>query len=189
MQRKDFRKSAKSLDEIITSFVKTENAFRIGGNLLKLTEEDVSLILGIPLAGKDLFPVGIISRSNLDEEYSVFLNKHFERDERINQKTLSKRIKTMIDKKIGDEDLIKLLLLLLVITFLFPNNSSYLQWGFIPKLLNLKNMNSISWAKAIHGHVSKNVEKFAKDPRSMPGCSMILLVCVITCQVTLEYLN
>ena len=100
---------------------------------------------------------------------------------------MGKRLKILIDRGDGGVDLVKLLILLMIITFLFPNNQTYLQWGFIPKLLNLKTLNSISWPKAIHGHVSKNVEKFAEDPRSMPGCSMILLVCTSSYYKVIKY--
>jgi len=82
----------------------------------------------------------------------------------------------MINEETGNVDFVKLLLLLLVITFLFPNNQSYLQWGFLTKVLNLKKLNSISWPRAICTNILKNVEKYCADPRSTPGCTMVLMV-------------
>lgn len=134
--RQDLRKSASNLDDIITSFDEKQNAFKIGNKLLKISPEEVSLIFGMPLAGEDLFPIPASNKASAMESFSNFLTANFQEEDIISQKTVTKRLNTLLEEEKGNEDLVKLLLLLLVITFLFPNNQSYMQWGFLSKLLN-----------------------------------------------------
>lgn len=176
IERQNIRKSASNLDQLITSFSIKEKAFKIGNKLLKITPEEVSLIFGMNLSGEDLFPIPTSNKATAMESFSEFLTTNFEENDIISQKTVTRRLKKMIEEENGNEDLVKLLLLLLIITFFFPNNQNYMQWGFLSKLLNLKKLNSISWPRAICENVMKNVQKYYANPRSTPGCTMVLLV-------------
>lgn len=146
--------------------------------MLKITPKEVSLIFGMPLDGEELFPIPASSKASAMESFSDFLIYNFKKENVISRKTVTSKLNSMIKQKKGDKNLIKLLVLLLVITFLFPNNQSYLPWGFLGKLLNLKKMNSISWPRAICQNILKNVKTYHADPRNTPGCTMVLLVCI-----------
>lgn len=76
----------------------------------------------------------------------------------------------------NEYDLPKLFLILAFITFFFPDNQRMLSWGYLKYIINVEQMNKVSWPLSIHHSFMKSLKFFHKAPRNMSGCSMLLLV-------------
>src|SRR5574338_473536 len=68
-----------------------------------------------------------------------------------------------------ETDFPKLIIILAMITFFFPDNQRYFPWGYIPYILDQNKMNSVSWPVSIHHSLIRALTTFKTKPRNMPG--------------------
>lgn len=83
---KTVRKSSLALDHLISCFSVDEECFNVGSKKLKLTAKDISLIFGLPLHGKDIFPVPKMPFQAIPNNCQQFVQRHFGQIDHITKK-------------------------------------------------------------------------------------------------------
>lgn len=175
---KESKKHQENLDEIYSCYSPQEDMFVFGEEQMKITEKDVSLLFYMPVEGSNIVKTTKMTNRTIPSECKDFILRNFKSEPIINRNLIEARIKeeTVKKKKDFEEDLPLLLIMDILVTFFFPNNQQKLRWGFVPFILDIDKMNSVSWPKTIQSNFSKNVKKFMHNPRNMSGCSMLPLV-------------
>ena len=173
-----FTKSSTTLDDIIETFSINDEAFKVGNIFLKIKPEDIAIIFSLPLSGVNIFPVPKMSLQILPDNCKDFVLRNFGTIEHITKDLTISKINNVLETQQfqHENDFPKLLIILAMITFFFPDNQRYLPWGYIPYILDQNKMNSVSWPVSIHHSLIRALTTFKTKPRNMPGCSMLPIV-------------
>ncbi|KAL5731198.1 hypothetical protein ACHQM5_003952 [Ranunculus cassubicifolius] len=75
-----------------------------------------------------------------------------------------------------DDEMIKMLVLLLGCTFLFPNSILTIGKSFLKHIDSIEEMKRISWPKMIHSELMKRIETYKDEPKKLSSCVFILKV-------------
>ncbi|KAM1585003.1 hypothetical protein ACFX1Z_037923 [Malus domestica] len=167
------KKSESDVRDIIKCYNSRTMSFQFGSTSASLTTEDMAEILGLPQEGEELKLKG--SRSYKSD----FVERYFN----------AKRVyKTLVDKALDEaikgkretdvEDVVRLILIELCITFLLCNSGQVTSWNLVKYCEDLESVSRYSWAKAVadvlHEGLEKRTGRF--KPYSVPGCVVAIML-------------
>ena len=119
-----------------------------------------------------------MSFGSIPDNCKRFVLRNFGKVDHISREHTIQRIENMLvsNETEYENDLPKLILILAIITFFFPDNQRELAWGYLQYIIDEKKINQVSWPLCIHQSLVRNLKAFKSKPRNMPGCSMLPLV-------------
>lgn len=175
---KECRKSTLTVDILISTFSDENEDFKIGKKSLKIMTEDIALLFGLPIHGKNLFPLPKSSFQHLSDYCKEFVVRNFGIVDHITKIHTIARINFVFENENYQyqTDLPKLIIILAMITFFFPDNQMYLPWGYLQYLIDEEKMFDVSWPLTIQCSLLCSLKVFKSKPRQMSGCSMLILV-------------
>ncbi|PRQ17481.1 putative aminotransferase-like, plant mobile domain-containing protein [Rosa chinensis] len=172
----DCKKSESDINEIIQCYNSNSKCFEFGSRSASLTPEDISAILGLPQEGETLRVTGLFG---VNRYTSDFVERYFKDEKRVKKTLVDDGLeKALQGKRETDrEDVVRLIILELFITFLFCNAGSTIGWKLVRCCEELENMSRYSWAKAVADFLSSTLEKTSGQygPYSTGGCVVVLL--------------
>ncbi|KAL6182319.1 hypothetical protein ACLB2K_043742 [Fragaria x ananassa] len=172
----DCKKSESDINDIIRCYNSNSMCFEFGSTSASLTPEDISVILGLPQEGETLKVRGLFG---VNRYTSDFVERYFMDEKRVKKTMVDDGLdKALQGKRETDrEDVVRLIILELFITFLFCNAGSTIGWKLVRCCEELENMSRYSWAKAVADFLSSTLEKTCGQygPYSTGGCVIVLL--------------
>ena len=113
-----------------------------------MTPNDISIIFGLPLSGKSIFPLPKMSFGSIPDNCKRFVLRNFGKVDHISREHTIQRIENMLvsNETEYENDLPKLILILAIITFFFPDNQRELAWGYLQYIIDEKKLTKS------HGH-------------------------------------
>ncbi|KAM5572232.1 hypothetical protein ABKV19_012344 [Rosa sericea] len=172
----DCKKSESDINDIIQCYNSNSKCFEFGSRSASLTPEDISVILGLPQEGETLRVTGLFG---VNRYTSDFVERYFKDEKRVKKTLVDDGLeKALQGKRETDrEDVVRLIILELFITFLFCNAGSTIGWKLVRCCEELENMSRYSWAKAVADFLSSTLEKTSGQygPYSTGGCVVVLL--------------
>ncbi|KAK9927027.1 hypothetical protein M0R45_024232 [Rubus argutus] len=172
----DCKKSESDINDIVQCYNSNTMCFEFGSTSVSLTPEDVSVILGLPQEGETLKVRGVFG---VNRYTSDFVERYFKDEKRVKKTLVDDGLeKALQGKRETDrEDVVRLILLELFITFLFCNAGSTIGWKLVKCCEELENISRYSWPKAVADFLSGSLEKTSGQfgPYSTGGCVIVLL--------------
>jgi hypothetical protein len=176
----------KALFALLDCYSQDDVGFIISNNLIKFTVEDVAVLLGLKAFGVDIEK----NCSHDKHKESTLFKKYFDGKRSIYKDQISDRIVQLLeDENHVRDDVVLLIITYICITILFSNSANRLLWSHTPYFDDLKKMQDVNWAAAVHSFLvdklnencrRKMLPKEHKDFQDtnsvMGGCTIILLV-------------
>ena len=142
------------LDSLLQRFDDRSNKFRIGASLVSFRPQDVALILGLRCVGDAVVFHKKKPRSAFE---SRFLSKAYER----NKDSIKKTLEQVVRERGEEENFVKLLMVYLMGTILFPNTSCSVPVWIVDYVDDLPAMGRFAWAQATHKWIMEDVPQAA----------------------------
>ena len=161
-----------STDRIIDSYDNKEKKFNIGNKYMTIEENDIWLILGI-LSGDTKLKLKYAPKCHSEFVlwcFGIGIKK-------INPKAISDALDHALNIEGQDsiEDVARLLILYLCITFLFATKGNRLKWGFLYYVEDINAMITYNWSAAIINDIMSTIED-----KNVSGCVVALQVKTMT---------
>ena len=179
------KKSDVALTMLLQAYdVKTER-FIFCGKRLRISPKDVCQILGLPERGE------IPPRPGKGAYQSTFVDEYFVGLDRIKKTSIEDALdiaadkickgKKAVDK--NNKDVVRLILLMLFSTFLFPNAGMTISWDLVKNCEDLDKIGEYGWGKAIENFLTKSIKalkgkKNEQGSHAMGGCAVLILVSI-----------
>ena len=183
------RISTKCIKAILYKWDAGRRGLTIAGNFLEFTAEDLSVVLGVPCHGKCVHWDGIKIKSQILKDHFHDNASRFSRDE------VKEKLKNLAGKcdKESVEMFVKMFVLLIFATILFPTNNYHPPHSIFVYVDNLNELGHYGWGQAIYQYLlssiqiaKKAIEQYPEKMHYMDGCVVGLLVrdsCLVILQV------
>ncbi|KAF9614710.1 hypothetical protein IFM89_019838 [Coptis chinensis] len=167
-------KTTSSIISVIGTYSYEEDAFRIGDKLLKLSEKDIALTLGLPLEGK---MVQVFPRNTYKAPKSDFYLRNFEGEGVLQKSVVVDTIKNSLIRRniytLGD--FVKLVIMYMAATIFFPSAAGTLASSFIQHVDDFDTFKSICWPSVIQHDLMSRIRSRRSKPTKFTGCVLQLL--------------
>ncbi|KAI5329125.1 hypothetical protein L3X38_028522 [Prunus dulcis] len=166
-------KSESDIHNIISCYNSRTISFDFGSTSASLTAEDIAEILGLPQEGEEVELKGSRGyKSDFTERYfDVRLVSKKMVDAALEEALKGKR-------KTDAEDVVRLILIELCITFLLCNSNHMATWIVIQYCEDLENISRYSWAKVVVDILHRALKTKASQLKScsVPGCVVVVML-------------
>ncbi|KAL7208907.1 hypothetical protein ACSBR1_030611 [Camellia fascicularis] len=143
--------------------------FEIAGKKLKLKRNDFKLIFAIACGQKKMNlayrrknEVAMVQRRKITESRMTSVSI---------QKLITKLLRSN-----NNEDVIRLVCLLVCLLLLYSSTGTTIGWGFMKYLENIDEMKSYDWCGAAKQHLTRSIARNINQIDRVCGCVIILLV-------------
>jgi len=157
--------------KIISSYSEKDDAFLMGGEVVKFTPDDVALTFGLPKHGKK-----IVLHSGDTVSQSSFMQRRFGGESSLKVTILHTAVRAILNEDGSEDDFARCFILYMLATVFFANSNRAISLSYVPYLEDLNKVWEVEWASIIHDHLMKMVRKHYKDPFRTAGCVVQLLV-------------
>ena len=157
--------------KIISAYSVEDDAFLMGGEVVKFTPDDVALTFGLPKHGKN-----IVTHSGDTVSQSAFMERRFGGESSLKVKSIHTAVRAILNEDGSEEDFARCFILYMLATVFFANSNRAISLSYVPYFEDLDKVWEVEWASIIHDHLMKMVKKHYKDPFRTAGCVVQLLV-------------
>ena len=166
---------SKLVERVIGTYSEKDDAFKIGGKILKLTPDDVAITFGLPKVGRNIVMQPGRKLENVDSDFQT---RQFKGKDKLNKAAICEALKRTISEKgpQAEEDFARLMILYMFVTLFLANSNGSIGCSFLPHIEKFNNINTIAWATVIHGNLMTSIRKCYRDPVKTPGCVIQMLV-------------
>ncbi|KAL7209548.1 hypothetical protein ACSBR1_031154 [Camellia fascicularis] len=165
----------KKCDELMVKILKTFNirddAFHIGGRLVKLRKVDIRLVFGLQCGDQHLdLTLGTRPTSN-------FIQRRCDGVGRITANLIRNLLDDAVKGKSvrDEEDTTKLLCLYFCVKLFFSTSGETISWVFVRYIDNLNTVQTYDWTAAILNTLMRLVREFYRNPEKVTSCVVTLL--------------
>lgn len=180
------KKSDHALTLILQAYDVKTDTFTFCGKKFRISTKDVCQILGLPKGG------ALLPMPKKGAYHSAFIDYYFPGLHRIKKSDVEKALNRAVAKDCQgkeaveekDKDVVRLILLILFITILFPNAGSSLSWDLVKHCDDLEQIGEYGWAKPVENFLRKSIQALKKGTKneqgshSMGGCAVLILVSI-----------
>ncbi|XP_039137837.1 uncharacterized protein LOC120275360 isoform X2 [Dioscorea cayenensis subsp. rotundata] len=142
------------LDGILQLFDDPTNTFKIGKSHVTFRPEDVSLILGLPC-------YGTVVKFKRQKPLSEFEEKYLKTSKDRQRDNIKKKLMEIVHHR-SEENFVKLLVVYIMASFLFPHTTSSAPSWVGQYVDQLYTMGQYAWALAVHKFLMDGVPKAAR---------------------------
>ncbi|KAM5548737.1 hypothetical protein ABKV19_000246 [Rosa sericea] len=155
--------------KITKTFNPKTASFHFGTRAISINTEDISRILGLPQQGDTVQFGHLVYRKSYKSD---FTERHFKGIERVNHKLLHGLLLKLLNRKeqTDIEDVVRLTLMELFITFLFTR--SHLQLVLVKYCDEFDKLSRYSWAAAVGEFLNKSLK--AQSKVEIEGCALLI---------------
>ncbi|KAL7220888.1 hypothetical protein ACSBR2_013720 [Camellia fascicularis] len=171
LNHNEFRKCDDLIAKIIRTYDPRENAFHIGGAMLKFASSDVRLIFGLQCGKRRL------DLSSGQRPVSDFIQRRCRDTSRLTSKLVKSLFFEAVKERTrqDEEDVAKLLGLYMCGKLFFSNSGETISWAFVRYMNDLETVRMYDWTGAIMSALMGPVKEFHRMPWKVTGCMVALL--------------
>ena len=185
IEEKHVKKSDVALTTLLQAYDVKTSRFIFCGKRLRISPKDVCQVLGLPEKGE------MPPRLGKGAYRSKFIDDYFAGLDRIKKTSIEDALdittdqickgKKAVDK--NNKDVVRLILLMLFATLLFPNAGMTISWDLVKNCEDLDKIGEYGWGTAVENFLTKSIKalkgkKNERGSHAMGGCAVLILVSI-----------